>query len=51
MNKEKAIDLIHRLDRGMDKLQATRDCWQSELVYDLCYATILLLQDKIKEGK
>lgn len=47
--REQTIECIEALDEGMERLM-TRDIWQDRLVWWLCKAVKLLLEERIKTG-
>ena len=48
--REQAIECINALDEGMERLM-TRDIWQDRLIWWLCKAVKLLLEERIRERK
>lgn len=48
MKREEIVSLMESMEAGMIKTKTTKDIWQNDLVYALCYAVYYLLKDKLK---
>lgn len=48
--REKIIEAAEVMECGMIQTQTRRDMWQNNLVWWICKAVKLLLEERIKEG-
>lgn len=46
--REQAIECLEEIENGMIRTGMTRDIWQNELIWQLCKAVKLLLEQYIR---
>lgn len=49
--REQMIECAEAMEQGMIHTQTTRDMWQNDLVWWICKAVKLLLEERIRERK
>ena len=49
--REQMIECMAALEEGMIRLTKSNDIWQNHLVYALCKAVYLLLEQAVRSGK
>ena len=49
--RDQAVECMHVMEEGMIKTGTTRDMWQNNLVWWICRAIMLLLEDYISRRK
>ena len=49
--REQMIECAEQMEQGMIRTQTTRDIWQNDLIWWLCKAVKLLLEERIRERK
>ena len=49
--REQLIECAEVMENGMLNIQYKRDIWQNELIYWICKAVKLLLEERIRELK
>ena len=51
IRREQMIECAGQMEQGMIRTQTTRDIWQNDLIWWLCKAVKLLLEERIRERK
>ena len=49
--REQMIECAEQMEQGMIRTQTTRYIWQNDLIWWLCKAVKLLLEERIRERK
>ena len=49
--RRQMIECAGQMEQGMIRTQTTRDIWQNDLIWWLCKAVKLLLEERIRERK
>lgn len=47
--RDQAIECLEEIENGMVRIGVTRDIWQNRLVWELCRAVKLLLEEYVKK--
>lgn len=45
------VEALDEIENGMCRIAETRDIWQHRLLYALCQAVRLLLEERLKRGR